>query len=326
MLGTPAAAAETYRRNYNRDHVRDLYEILGVARTASADEIRSAYRKLARKYHPDINPGNQQAEDRFKEVAAAYDVLSNENKRKAYDEFGEASLREGFDPAQARTYRQWKQSRGRGGMPFDQDVVDLGDLEDMFGDMFGGPRRGRGARGRRRGTDLRAVAELDLADAIHGAEVSIVHPVSQAPIHVRIPKGADTGSTLRVPGKGTPGLAGGPPGDLIIETRIRPHERVVRQGLDLTMKVPVTLDEAYSGASIEVPTFTGPVRVRVPPQSQPGTRLRLRGKGIERGKQRGDFYIELDVRLPDRPDEQLAQALRQARDAYSQPVRREIRL
>ena len=307
--------------------MRDLYQILGVARTATADEIRSAYRKLARKYHPDVNPGDQEAENKFKEVAAAYEVLSDEQKRKAYDEFGEEALREGFDPEQARAYRQWKDRRTRGGAPFEQEVVDLGDLGDLggiFGDMFGGARRRAG--GPRPGGDLHAVAELDLSQAIHGAEMSLMHPVTQTPLRVRIPKGADTGSILRIPGKGTPGVAGAPPGDLVIETRVRPHEHVRREGLDLHMKMPVTLDEAYNGASIEVPTFTGPVKLRVPPRSQPGSKLRLRGKGVERGEQRGDFYIELDVRLPDRPDEHLARAIHEASNAYTQPVRREIRL
>lgn len=315
---------------YSWDYVRDLYETLGIARTATSDEIRRAYRKLARKFHPDVNPGDQEAENRFKEVAAAYDVLSDEQKRKAYDEFGEEALREGFDPEQTRAYRQWKERRTRGGTPFEQEVADLGgfgdlgDLGGIFGDMFGGARRR--ARGPRPGADIQAVAELDLAQAIHGAEISLMHPVTQTPLRVRIPKGADTGSILRISGKGAPGVGGSPPGDLVIETRVRPHERVTREGLDLHMKMPVTLDEAYNGATIEVPTFTGPVKVRVPPRSQPGSRLRLRGKGVERGNQRGDFYIELDVRLPDRPDEQLARAIREASDAYTQPVRREMRL
>lgn len=307
-----------------------LYDILGVARSAPDDEIRSAYRKLARKYHPDVNPGDTAAEDRFKKVSAAYEVLSDSDKRKAYDEFGEESLKGGFDPEKARAYQKWQQQRSRGAAPFAEDFrraggagpFGAGDVEFDLGELFGGRRaRRRAAQGR----DVHAMVDMDLRQAIKGGEVTLDVP-GRKPVAVRIPPGADDGSIIRLRGKGGAGAGGAPPGDLVIETRVRPHPFVRRDGQDLYLRVPVSLDEAYNGATIEIPTFDGPVKLRVPPRSQPGQKLRLRGKGVPRKDASGDLYVELDVRLPDRDDPALAEAVRAARDAYSTPVKREIEL
>lgn len=294
----------------------DPYAVLGVARNASADDIRAAYRKLARKYHPDVNPGDAAAENRFKEISGAYEVLSDPEKRRAHDEFGSASRASGFDPARARAYQQWRDRREQAGRPFEREMFDF-DLGDIFGGATGRRRRARGA-------DIRAVAELDLAQVVRGTEVEIQRPTG--PTRVRIPPGAEDGSTLRIRGKGAPAVPGGPAGDLIIETRVKPHPRVRRDGLNLSLSVPVTLAEAYAGASIEVPTFDGPVMVKVPPRSQNGARLRLRGKGIPRKDRRGDFFIELDVRLPERDDEALAEALQAASSLYEGDLREEVKL
>ena len=294
-----------------------LYEVLGVAKDASADAIRTKYRKLARKHHPDVNPGNAKAEAAFKRVAAAYEVLGDADKRKAYDEFGEASLATGFDPAKARDYARWQgaqQQRTERGF---RD--DAGPVEFDFSEMFG--------RGRRpsRGHDLHATVPMDLRQAIEGGEVSFDIPQHGA-TRVRIPPGADTGSVVRIPGKGSPGPAGGPPGDLVIEIEVAPHPRLRRDGLDLRMALPVTLDEAYNGGSVDVPTFGGPVVLKIPPRTQNGAVLRLRGKGVARKDQRGDLLVELDVRMPDRADDALAEALRASAAHYSKPVRAEVTL
>jgi molecular chaperone DnaJ len=362
--------------------MEDLYRTLEVSRTATTEEIGKAYRRLARKYHPDLNPGDPGAETKFKQASAAYEVLSNSDKRKAYDEFGEDSLRSGFDPEQARAYQQWKGRRAAGGGPFGEDSVDF-DLSSLFGEIFGQPD----VRPRGRGRDLRAVVELDLAQAVQGAEVSLDIPrsetctechgtglaarakvrpctecggtgkrqVVQGPMRmvaacpacrgtghtgqacpacagqgvrrterrvtVRIPRGADDGSTLRIPADGADGN-----GDLVIETRVRPHPWLRRDGLDLYLRLPVSLEEAYNGAHIEVPTFSGPVRLRVPPGAQPGTRLRLRGKGVSRASEHGDLYVELDVRLPPQHDQKLADAVRSSGSDYARSMRREVRL
>ena len=302
-----------------------LYETLGVEKTASADEVRKAYRKLARKHHPDVNPGDKAAESTFKSIASAYEILSDDAKRKAYDEFGDASLQGGFDPEKAREYARWQNTRQRRNSQFTQD----GPVEFDLGDLFGGggfPGGGaRAAHGPRRGRDLQAQVEIDLRQAIEGTEMEADLP-GHGPVRVRIPKGADTGSILRVPGKGSPGRDGGPPGDLLIETVLRPHRFLRREGLDLHVTLPVTLDEAYNGAGVDVPTFEGSVVLKVPPRSQQGTKLRLRGKGVPRKDQRGDMIVELDVRLPDLPDEALATALRSASAAYARPVREGLTL
>jgi curved DNA-binding protein len=293
-----------------------LYEVLGVPRDATPDAIRKAYRKLARKHHPDVNPGNQKAEERFKRVATAYEVLSDAKRRAAYDEFGEASLQGGFDAGKAREYARWQHTREQ------QRATQFagGPVEFDFGELFGGGRRGP-----RRGHDLHATVEMELRDAIQGAEVTLEIP-EQGPVRVRIPPGADTGSTIRIPGKGAPGAGGGPPGDLVIKIAVRPHPHLRRDGLDLYLTLPVTLDEAYNGASIDVPTFDGAVVLKVPPRSQNHAKLRLRGKGVARKDARGDLIVEIDVRMPDRADDALAEALRASRTIYSAPVREELKL
>jgi curved DNA-binding protein len=302
----------------------DLYATLGVPRTASDDEIRTAFRKLARKYHPDVNPGDHQAEARFKEVSAAHQILSDPEKRKLYDEFGAAGLREGFDPAQARAYRQrGAEPRGGGGVDSTAgdggfDYGDLGDFADLFGGMF---RRRAAARG----NDLLASVELDFLEALRGTEVQLRAPDGR-PVRVRIPPGAEDGARLVVRGQGGPGPEGAPPGDLIIQLSVRPHPRLRRQGLDLYLDLPVTVDEAYNGARVEIPTPDGRIELRVPPRSQPGTKLRLRGKGVTREGQRGDLYAVLEVRLPDREVPEVAEAARRLASAYSRPVREGLRL
>lgn len=292
----------------------NLYETLGVKRDASEDAIRKAYRKLARKHHPDVNPGNKSAEDKFKAIASAYEVLSDAKKRAAYDEFGDAALQGGFDAAKARDYARW-QDRREQRTGFDG----TGPVEFDFAEMF------NRKRGPSRGQDIHAMFQMDLRQAVEGAEVSIEVP-EQGTVRVRIPPGADTGSVIRLAGRGSPGPRGGPPGDLVIETEVRPHPMLRRDGLDLYLALPVTLDEAYNGASVDVPTFEGAVVLKIPPRSQNHARLRLRGKGIARKTTRGDLFVELDVRMPDQPDDALAAALRTSAAAYAKPVREGLAL
>jgi DnaJ-class molecular chaperone len=292
----------------------NLYDTLGVKRDASNEDIRKAYRKLARKHHPDVNPGNKASEDRFKAASAAYEVLSDPKRRAEYDEFGEAALQGGFDPGKAREYTKWQKRREQRTSNFD-----AGPVEFDFAELF------NRKRGPSRGQDVRAVFQMDLRQAVEGAEVSIDVP-EQGTVRVRIPPGADTGSVIRLAGRGGPGPRGGPPGDLVIETEVLPHPVLRRDGLDLYLTLPVTLDEAYNGASVDVPTFEGTVVLKIPPLSQNHARLRLRGKGIERKASRGDLFVELDVRMPDRKDEALAAALRASASGYTRPVREGLRL
>lgn len=290
-----------------------LYETLGVAKTASADEIRKAYRKLARQYHPDLNPGDPSAEAAFKKVAAANEVLSDDAKRKAYDEFGDAALQSGFDPEKAREYARWQESRARRSAGFGdaQGPIDF-DLSELF--------QRHAPRGPSRGRDLYTSIEIDLRQALEGTELTADLP-NHGTVHIRIPRGADTGDTLRVRDKGAPGSNGGPNGDLVIETRVRPHPFVRREALDLRMALPVTLDEAYNGASIEVPTFEGSVTLKVPAGTKQHDVLRLRGKGVHRKDKQGDLLVDIDVRMPDVTDAALGEALRGTDRLYSNPVR-----
>ncbi len=324
----------------------DLYNRLGVARTASQDEIRKAYRRLARKHHPDVNPGNQGAEARFKEISTANDVLSDEKKRAAYDEFGDAALRSGFDPEKAREHQRWQAQGGPGSAggenPFDGAGAGSpfggaghpGGFDFDLGDLLGFRQRRSGPTP---GDDIIARADLDLAQALAGIELQVDVPAATPPgtppgkpatrrVTVRIPAGADHGSRLRVPGLGQPGHKGGPPGDLYIETHLRPHPYFRREGLDLYLTLPVTLDEAYLGATLEVPTPEGQVKLKVPPRSQTGQRLRLRGKGVRKDNTTGDLYADLQVRLPEVEDPAFVEAVLAAKGAYKTPVRQGISL
>jgi curved DNA-binding protein len=288
---------------------RDLYDILGVSRTASADEIKRAYRKLAKKYHPDVNPGNKSAEEKFKEATAASEVLQDEKRRKLYDEFGPDALRTGFDEKRAEEVRRWRrQGAPPGGQPFDFGdfaTVDVGgapfDFGSIFGEIFGGGARGRA--GRRAavpaaGTDLNAEVQVDLRDAVLGGEKDL--RVDGRTLRVKIPAGATDGARIRLAGQGGPGRHGGPAGDLYLEVKVREHPHVRREGKDLYLDLPVTVPEAVSGAEVQLPTFEGPVRLRVPAGAQAGVKLRLRAKGVPdlRGGPRGDLYAVVQVVLP----------------------------
>ncbi len=316
---------------------RDLYKILGVNRGASQDEIRKVYRKLARKYHPDINPGNKEAEAKFKEISGANDVLSDPKKRKLYDDFGEAGLASGFDPEKARGYRQWQEqsSRARAGRGFGAQEFDMGDLGDIFGDLGGILGRGRrqAQTGPMQGQDIEAAMDIDFLDAVRGFQtaLSLQRPdgtgaMRPETIRVNIPPGAETGRRIRIPGKGEAGVRGGPPGDLYITPRIRPHPLLTREGRDLTMDVPITVGEAVRGATIEVPTPTRPVKVKIPPGAQSGQLLRVKSKGVPaHGKSpAGDLYLRLMVQVP--KDGVGSEAVEKIDQAYTGDVRKDLRL
>lgn len=316
---------------------RDLYDILGVPRTASADEIKRAYRKLARKYHPDVNPGDKAAEERFKEITAASEVLGDPKKRKLYDEFGPDALRTGFDEKRAEEYRRYRsQGIPPGGMPFDFGdfrTVDVGgfgnfDFSSIFGDLFGG---GAG-RGRARGQPFpadggHAEAELEvtLREAVLGGERDI--SVDGRKLRVKIPAGVTDGSQIRLAGQGGPGRHGGRAGDLYLKVRLAEHPLLRREGRDLSIDLPVTVPEAVAGAEVTLPTFEGPIRFKVPPGAQSGTKIRLRGKGLPdlRGGARGDLYAVVRIVLP-APSEKLEKAARALEPLYKGDPRGSISL
>ncbi len=385
---------------------RDIYEILGVPRSATPEELKKSYRRLAKKYHPDVNPGNKQAEEKFKELTAAFEVLSDPKKRALYNELGADAARIGFDPEKAKAYRQWKSARDTGagaggefgGFEFGEDF----DLGDILGSIFGGGAGGRGRREARSpataaptaGEDLTLEIEISLKEAVKGGERAITFarpgrcdrcsglgavpggkartcptcggsgrtritrgPINfagacptcggsgrvagacprcegsgvvteQARITVRIPLGVADGSKIRLAGQGAAGTHGGAAGDLYLVPRIAPHPLVRRDGSDLSMSLPVTVGEALKGAEVRVPTFDGDVSVRVPPNSQSGRKLRLRGLGVPqlKGGTRGDLYVELLIVLPEHLGDAARRAVEELDRAYHKDVRAELQL
>jgi molecular chaperone DnaJ len=369
----------------------DLYGILGVSREASEEEIKKAYRRLARKYHPDVNK-EKGAEEKFKEVSAAFEVLGDKDKRKLYDEFGPEGLRAGFNPEAARQYRRYGGMGGMGGSaPAGESPFGGGgfDFSDLINDLF---RQSRGHPQRAAGADINAEIDVDLKDAAVGAERDLAidkptacttcHGEGTAPgskprtcpqcngsgrtrapgglpipmpcsmcggsgvlegppcptcggsgevmqrvrLRVKIPAGVEDGSRIRLSGQGGPGVAGGPPGDLYLLVKLRPHPLLERHGLDLSLNVPVTVREAMEGAEVDVPTFEGAVRLKVPPESQSGKKLRLRGRGMPSLKgAKGDFYVVVQVAIPPANEKSLS-AARALDEAYAAPVRSQLTL
>lgn len=297
---------------------RDPYQELGVSRTATADEIRKAFRKLAKENHPDTNPGNKAAEERFKRVSAAFDIIGDAEKKKKFDA-GEidADGRETFrgfgggqGPWGSRPAGSYDAGGfGRGGYRESFEGVDLGDiLGEMFGGGGAGARAGGGRGGgfgpfSQRGSDVRARLEIDIEDAIRGGKKRIAFSDGRT-IDVTIPKGAQEGQTLRLKGQGAPGRAG--PGDAFIEISIAAHPIYRREGEVLVMDVPVSVYDAVLGGKVEAPTPDGPVQLTIPKGANTGSKLRLKGRGLtDSSGRRGDLFARLVVTLPETPDPEL---------------------
>jgi molecular chaperone DnaJ len=371
---------------------KDFYEILGISKTATKEEMKKAYRKLARKWHPDINPGNKEAEQKFKEISEAYDCLGNDNKRKLYDEFGKEGLQSGFDAEKVRQYQQSDAGDHGEYQGTAQDFGRFHSYEDLFGDIFGPSSGGFRTSMASSGRDIEYEMTLDLISALKGfeTEIAIQKPspcaacggtgsdpgaascpacggtgqvnVSKGPLHftktctqcrgkgisgkscsrcggtglvnevekirVNIPKGVREGSRVRVGGKGEPGLNGGAPGDLFLVIHIKPHPHIRREGEDLYMDLPITVHEAMAGGTVSVPTIDGRVNVKIPPKSQGGQLLKLKGKGAVNAKTRekGDLYIKLIVKVPKTDDKETLGAAEKLNPSYEKDIRADIRL
>lgn len=264
---------------------KDLYEILGVKKNAAKSEVQKAFRRLAKKYHPDVNPGNHEAEQKFKEVNLAYEVLKDPKKRAQYD--------------QMQVGGRFRQGSVRGA-PFGPDVFgDLG-LGDLFSEIFGagfGPR----AQGfyAARGPDCEALLPLSFQEAALGGEKT-VELSDMRRLHVKIPSGIETGSKIKLTGQGEPGRAGGPPGDLVLTTHVEMHPQFERKGLDVIVQLPITFSEAVLGGEVEVLTLTGKVVLKIPKGVSSGQHLKISGKGISSARtgKKGDQLVELLIKIP----------------------------
>jgi len=294
---------------------KDYYEILGVSRTATEKELKAAYRKLARKYHPDVNPGDKSAEERFKEVSGAFAVLSDPDKRAKYDRGGHDAFEPGFDPFQGAT--------------IDFQDLGLGNLSDIFELFGGGGRRRAASRRAARGEDLQFEMTLPFGDAIHGTtvEVAITRAVTCShcggrgqlgsgaicrvcrgggrvsvaeKVKTRIPAGIDDAERVRIPGKGNDGVGGGPPGDAYVSIRVEPHPMFRREGDDLVCEVPVGVVKATLGGDLDVPTLEGRAVIKIPSGTRGGQRFRLKGRGVaaRAGHPTGHLYAVVQIVTP----------------------------
>jgi DnaJ-class molecular chaperone len=293
----------------------DPYQTLGVKKDASQDAIQKAYRRLAKKLHPDLNPGNKQAEEQFKAVTAAYDLLSDPQKRARFDR-GEIDA-SGAERPRPRYYRDFADAASN---PYASDAgfADFAGMDDILSEMFG--RQGRG-NVRLRGPDVHYRLTLDFLDAINGGKQQLTLPDGSV-LDVTIPPGTNDGQALRLRGKGRPGIGGGPSGDALIEIEVRPHPLFTRKGDDIYVELPISLREAVLGGKVNVPTPSGAVAMTVPRWANTGTRLRLKGRGAPRADgTRGDEYVTLKVMLPERPDPELEKFIAQWRPATARNPR-----
>lgn len=293
---------------------RDYYEVLGVPRSATEKDLKAAYRRLARKYHPDVNPGDKSSEEKFKDVSGAFAVLSDPEKRATYDRGGHEAFAPGFDPFQGAT--------------IDFQDLGLGNLSDIF-ELFGGGGRRRGASRRAaRGEDLNLEMSLPFGDAIHGTTVEVAIPRAVACTHcagrgrlpagrcgvcrgggraafaekvkTRIPAGIDDSERVRIPGKGNEGVGGGPAGDAYVTIRVEPHPMFRRDGGDLVCEVPVGVVKATLGGDVEVPTLEGRATIKIPAGTRGGQRFRLKGRGVAARANRpaGHLYAVVQLVTP----------------------------
>lgn len=297
----------------------DPYAALGLKKDADAEDIRRAYKRIARESHPDLNPGDPKAEAKFKQASAAYDLLKDPEKRARFDR-GEIDA-SGQERPERRFYREYAEGpeatyRSARGY---EDI----DLSGVFDDLFGSRARGGGrAEGfGMPGQDLHFSLEIGFLDAIYGAVKRIVLP-GGGPLEVTIPQGVSDGQTIRLRGKGAPGIGSGPPGDALVTISVAPHPVFRREGDDIEIDLPITLDEAVLGGKVEAPTIDGPVKLTIPKGASGGQVLRLRGRGVKRGETRGDQRVTLRIVAPPKIDPELEAFFKRWRETHAYDPRK----
>lgn len=302
-----------------------LYEILGVPQSADTKEIKTAYKKLAKKYHPDLNPGVDTS-DKMKEINKAYEILTDEKKRQLYDEYGEKAIEADFNEDILNQYKySWSNQGGQGpfgpgnGWPFGFD-------DDFLSSMFGGG----GSRNSfyqdyqpqpQKGEDYNADINIDFMKSVKGGPETVSFVVNdgytQRPVtyEVKIPKGIREGQKIRLAGKGGAGYNGGPNGDLFLKVHVRPDSTFTREGDDISVEIPVDFTDALLGAQVDVPTLDGTVSLKIPAGTQPGQRFRLKGKGVETSKGVGDEYAKIKVTLPKELNDEQKELIQKFKEA-----------
>ncbi|MCC6921166.1 MAG: J domain-containing protein [Alphaproteobacteria bacterium] len=285
--------------------MKDPYETLGVSRTASDQAVKDAFKKLARKHHPDLHPGDKTAEETFKSVSAAYDLLKDKEQRRRFDA-GEIDA-SGAERPQPRYYRDFADGRTAGTHAAQDGFASDADLEDFLARAFGGARGGGEAAFRMRGQDASFSVQVPFLDVANGATLTLTLPQGRT-LAVTVPEGSEDRQTIRLAGQGMPGHGGGPPGDAYVELHVQPHAFFERRDDNIHVDIPVTLKEAVLGAKIDVPTIGGPVTLTIPKGSNTGKTLRLRDKGVRNRKtgMRGHQLVKLKVVLPAGDEPELA--------------------
>ncbi len=295
---------------------KDYYELLGVKKSATEDEIKKSYRSLAKKYHPDKNKGNKEAENKFKEISEAYAVLSDKEKREQYDRLGREAFSGGANPFAGFDFGQFNRARSGGARSARRPASSgAGGFTDIFSDLFGG---GGFEQGPSRGQDIDAELTISFRDAVLGSTMDL--SVNGSRIKVKIPEGVRDGQRIRLRGKGSQGDVGGPAGDLNVLIHAQSHPFFKREGDDIHIDLPITVGEAIRGAEVEVPTIHGPVRARIPAGTQGGQTFRLTGKGV---KNKGDHYYRVQVIVP---KEAPADAVEKIESAYADSPRANLKV
>jgi len=337
----PAAGKVHGPHRKRMDHMRDPYEVLGVARSASEADVKKAYRRLAKTLHPDRNQNDPKAREKFSELTNAYEIVGDAEKRKKFDAGeidaegkpryagfegfgagggprGAGGARGGFENfhfgfgSDAGGFRQG----GRPGAGFD--------ASDIFSDFFGAEATGRaGTRRAKAGADVRSETTITLQEAVKGVALRVTLPNGRD-LEVSIPPGVSDGQTVRLKGQGHPGPAGGPPGDVLVTVRVRPDRRFAVEGKDLRLRLPVRLDEAVLGAKVRTPTLEGVVELSIPPNSSTGRTLRLRGKGLPHADGRGDLLVTIDVMLPPEADRELEELMKRWAETKTWDPRKDL--